>query len=96
MKHVLGKCPQCGSQVVEFAKFYGCSNWRKEDGACVFTMPKNFSGREIPAHVAVQLIRDRCTKRLTGFTSRAGNYFDAKLELQFNGRRWRLKMRFVE
>lgn len=95
MKHVLGKCPQCAGQVVEFRNFYGCTNWRKPDGACPFTLPKTFAGREIPAHVAADLIKNRCTKRLSGFVSQAGNNFEAKLELQFNGSLWRLKMQFT-
>lgn len=96
MKHVVGKCPQCGGRIIEFSRFYGCANWRPIDGACPFTMPKKFAGREIPAHIAAKLVKDRYTDRLGGFVSRAGNLFSAALELQFNGKVWRLKMRFTE
>ncbi|NOZ83942.1 MAG: hypothetical protein GXP60_03905 [Epsilonproteobacteria bacterium] len=26
---ILGKCPECGGDVVESKKAYGCSNWRE-------------------------------------------------------------------
>lgn len=94
MKHVIGRCPHCGGQVVEFSKFYGCANWKPIDGACPFTMPKRFIGREIPPHIAAELIKNRYSRPLDGFVSRAGHGFSATLELQFNGRQWRLKIRY--
>ncbi len=98
MKHVIGRCPHCGGEVVEFSKFYGCRNWRPIDGACPFTMPKVFAGREIPPYIASELIKNRSTsERLDGFISPStGRRFSARLELQSNGKRWRLKMRFKE
>lgn len=94
MKHVVGRCPQCGGEVREFSRFYGCGNWRPIDGGCPFTMPKKFIGREIPFYVAAELMKNRYSRRLGGFVSRAGHRFSASLELQFNGRQWRLKIRY--
>ena len=96
MKHRIGKCPQCDGSIVEFSKFYGCDNFRPIDGSCPFTIPKRFAGREVPPHIAAELISRRCTQKLNGFLSRKGNMFSAILELQFNGKLWRLKMRFNE
>lgn len=96
MKHVIGKCPDCGGEVIEYSKFYGCRNWRPIDGACPFTLPKKFVGREISPALAGKLLRDRYTERLGGFVSRKGFEFSASMELQTNGKKWRLQLRFTE
>ncbi len=37
-KEILGKCPVCGSDIVEGEKGYGCTNWK---GGCRFVVWKN-------------------------------------------------------
>lgn len=96
MKHVIGKCPACGGEVIEFSKFYGCGNWQPIDGGCRFTMPKIFAGRKISPHLASMLINKRYTPRLDGFVNKHGTLYCAALELQTNGRRWRLQLRFTQ
>lgn len=94
MKHVIGKCPHCGGEVVEFPRFYGCANWRKEDGKCPFTLPKKFTGRGIPSFVARELLESRESRKVSGFVSSKGEKFSASLELFWDGNKWKLKMRF--
>ena len=96
MKHVIGKCPECGGEVIEFGKFYGCKNWQPIDGGCSFTLPKKFAGRTITPHLASMLISQRYTPLLNDFVSQNGTLYSAALELQFTGKKWRLQLRFTE
>jgi len=77
----LGKCPACGGNVVEQRRSYSCANWRPAHGACRFTIWKNTAGRDLTREEASRLLRDGATDLLTGFTSRAGIPFSARLRL---------------
>lgn len=93
-KHVIGKCPHCGGRVVEFSRFYGCDRWRPVNGGCPFTMPKHFTGKDLPLYAVKQLLSEKQSGWLEGFVSKSGSEFGAYLELAYNGRKYRLKMRF--
>ena len=95
MKHVVCECPHCGGEVVEFSKFYGCRSWKNIDGACPFTLPKTFCGRGIPSYVVRELVQQRSSRELNDFQSKQGTPFSASLLLVFDGRQWKLKMRFT-
>lgn len=97
VKNIVGKCPECGGKVIEFPKFYGCANWRRIDGECKFTIPKYFTGREVPSFVATELLKNFKSRLLQGFVSKQGNKFSACLML-IKGKdgRWGLKMEFVD
>jgi DNA topoisomerase-3 len=74
----LGKCPLCGGDVVEQKKSFSCGNWR--DG-CRFVIWKTIAGKRITARLAQSLIENGQTDVLTGFKSKAGKPFDARLKL---------------
>lgn len=74
----LGPCPVCGGDVVGGAKAYGCSNWAN---GCKFVIWKTTAQKSIPPEVAVQLLETGDTELLTGFKSKSGKDFDAKLKL---------------
>jgi DNA topoisomerase-3 len=74
----IGACPTCGGDVVVGKQAYGCSNWRN---GCKFVIWKTMAQREIPLEAAQQLLRDGSTETLSGFKSKAGNEFDAKLKV---------------
>ncbi len=40
-------CPLCGGEIIEGKKGYGCSNWRPEDGNCLFVIWKEVSGKKL-------------------------------------------------
>lgn len=77
---VLGLCPECGEQVLEDSKAYGCSGWR--DG-CKFTIWKNdrflaSMKKEPTKEMVISLLSDgECL--VEGLTSKKGNVFDAFL-----------------
>lgn len=74
----LGTCPVCGGDVVVGSKAYGCSNWRN---GCKFVIWKTMAQREISEDVARQVLKDGISEPLSGFKSKAGNDFEAKLKV---------------
>jgi DNA topoisomerase-3 len=74
----LGPCPVCAGDVVVGKKAYGCSNWRN---GCRFVVWKVIAQKEITTDVVQQLLKTGVTGTMTGFTSKAGKTFDAKLKV---------------
>lgn len=81
----LGKCPVCGSDVIEGQKGFGCSNWR---GGCKFIIWKN---DKFLASLRVRITKETVVNLLEhgrvlgrGLTSKKGNKFDAILSYQKN------------
>jgi DNA topoisomerase-3 len=65
--------------VVVGKKAYGCSNWKN---GCRFVVWKTIAQKEITPEIATALLAKGATELLTGFTSKAGKPFDAKLKVQ--------------
>lgn len=74
----LGACPVCGGDVVVGPKGYGCSNWRN---GCRFVVWKVIAQKEITPDLVQQLLTTQVTGVLTGFISKAGKPFEAKLKV---------------
>ena len=87
----LGPCPVCGRDVMENRKGYSC--WSREDPGCGFVIWKGKSGKQLPAAVARELISvGRTAKQVTGFKSRNGRSFRARLALQQSEEgKWRVE-----
>jgi len=87
----LGPCPVCGNDINENRKGYSC--WSKEDPGCGFVIWKGKSGKQLPVEIARRLIKYGSTdKQVTGFKSRAGRNFRAKLALWQNEEgKWRVE-----
>ncbi|MGH2859007.1 MAG: DNA topoisomerase 3 [Solirubrobacteraceae bacterium] len=85
----LGPCPVCGREIVENRKGYSC--WSREDPGCGFVIWKSKASKNLPVSVARELIKTGRTERpVTGFRSRAGKSFRARLALmQTDDGRWR-------
>jgi DNA topoisomerase III len=99
----LGPCPICGREISENRKGYSC--WSREDPGCGFVIWKRKAGKSLPVSVAKELIESlrqsrergedpgvgRTAKPVTGFRSRAGRTFRAKLKLEQNEEgKWRV------
>jgi len=82
---VIGKCPACGGNVTEGPKAYGCAQWREADGGCKFVVWRTIAQKEIPPAVVAQLIEKGVTDLLSGFISRKGASFSARLRLSNDG-----------
>ncbi|HEU4701518.1 MAG TPA: DNA topoisomerase, partial [Conexibacter sp.] len=87
----LGPCPVCGHDIVENRKGYSC--WSRTDPGCGFVIWKAKAGKTLTAAVVRELIRTGRTERpVTGFRSRAGRSFRARLALeQTDEGRWRVE-----
>ncbi|MCF3651603.1 type IA DNA topoisomerase [Synoicihabitans lomoniglobus] len=73
-----GLCPECAGDIVEGKKAYGCSNWKN---GCGFVVWKTIAQKEITPDIVKALLANRETELLSGFTSKAGKPFDAKLKI---------------
>ncbi|AOY60634.1 DNA topoisomerase III [Desulfococcus multivorans] len=82
---VIGKCPACGGNVVEGPRAYGCDQWREADGGCNFVVWRTIAQKEILPAVAAQLLEKGETDLLSGFISRKGSSFSARLRLSTDG-----------
>jgi DNA topoisomerase-3 len=74
----LGVCPVCAGDVIVGTKAYGCSNWRN---GCKFVIWKTMAQREISETEAKQVLKLGVSDTLSGFKSKAGNDFEAKLKV---------------
>jgi DNA topoisomerase III len=88
----LGPCPRCGAEtgevIRENSRAYGCTSWKsREEAGCGFVIWKRVAGRTLTPEVARQLIEEGRTRDvLTGFRSRNGKPFRARLVLNPEGK----------
>jgi DNA topoisomerase-3 len=77
----VGKCPCCGGAVIETPKAYSCSKYRET--GCKFAIWKTIAGKKISPTIAKELLTKGATaKEVSGFKSKAGKDFSAKLALK--------------
>lgn len=75
------KCPKCGSPIIKNHFGYRCkNNIRDNQDSCPFFLGK-VAGVDIPEEQFVKLITEKKTDVITGFLSKKGLYFDARLKL---------------
>lgn len=83
MADMIATCPECGGEIIETQKGYGCSNWKEENGGCKFVIWKNFYDKKITKTMAKTLIEKGKTNKIKGWVSRkTGNVFEAALKLE--------------
>jgi DNA topoisomerase-3 len=88
----LGPCPRCGAEtgeiIKENSKAYGCTSWKsREEPGCGFVIWKRVAGRTLTPEIARQLLEEGRTKEvISGFRSRAGKPFRARLVLNEDGK----------
>ncbi len=90
---VIGKCPRCGADVIDRgakAKACSCSSnkgKRDDDGkwvqteGCGFSIWKTMAGKKLTAAQLAKLLDGGTTAKISGFKSKAGKEFSAKLRL---------------
>lgn len=82
MYKFVGKCPLCGSNVLDYPKSYGCSNWKGENG-CKLTLWKDIYGKQITEDEAQRLLGGAILGPYT-FYNKDGVEFMGKLYLKGN------------
>jgi DNA topoisomerase-3 len=76
---VVGKCPLCEKGFVyEGSKAWGCTEFKN---GCKLTIWKEIAGKEIDENIVKQLIEKEYTDWISGFTSKKGNKFEARLTI---------------
>lgn len=75
----VGKCPLCGQDVVRTKFGYGCSGYKE---GCKFSINLTICTAPISVANAKKLLKGERTPVIKGFVSKAGNKFDATLEMK--------------
>ena len=76
------KCPMCGGQIVVTSFGYGCSNYDRDnpDSSCRFNIGQ-IAGVKLKEAQVKELLTKGLTSTISGFKSKKGSKFDAKLTL---------------
>jgi DNA topoisomerase-3 len=75
----VGKCPECGNDVVEKDKVFCCVKNTKEPDTCRFVIFKTIGEKKISLKIAKQLMEKKQTEAIDGFMSKAKKTFRASL-----------------
>lgn len=73
----VGKCPECGKDVLDKPVGFGCSGYPD----CTFMIWRNLMGKELPKSVAKELLEKGETSKEMALTSKAGKKFSTRLRL---------------
>ena len=76
---VVGKCPECGNDVVRGKYGYGCSNYKN---GCKFRIGGIICKRVITPNHAKQLLTEGRTQKIEGFISKNEKPFSASLKME--------------
>ena len=74
---VVGKCPQCGGEVIKNRYSYGFRDYQN----CKFRISTQICGRWISKSNVEKLLSEGVTSNIEGFISKNGKNFNAKLKL---------------
>lgn len=74
MSHIL-VCPRCGGEITEYSKSFSCSNWKKEDGECKFSIWKSCCGAIFTIEDVEKLLGGETIKKTN--ISKAGKEYPA-------------------
>jgi len=83
-----GKCPNCGGEIIEGNRGYGCSNWREKDGACRFVIWKKIADRIITPDMLKTLLNNKKAGPYNGFKSNDNSSYCAFLKLIKENDKW--------
>jgi DNA topoisomerase-3 len=78
-KQSIGECPSCGKPLFENKKAYSC--WSPEDPGCGLAIWKTIAGKKLTKATVKQLIDTKKADSVSGFKSRSGKAFAAKLAI---------------
>ncbi len=77
------KCPKCGRNMIKGHLGYRCENYKKQEEGCSFFVGR-IAGLLLTKEDFTKLVNEKATDKISGFTSKKGNLFDAKLKLDEN------------
>jgi DNA topoisomerase-3 len=80
---VYADCPACKlGKIVEMKSSYSCTRWKEAE--CKFAIWKVIAGKAITETMVKKLMKDGKTSVIKGFKNKAGNAFNASLEINNN------------
>jgi len=79
----IGFCPICGSPIQENRSAFACVQWKE---GCPFTLWKKILGKTITRNQAQKLVVQGKSDVISGFKSKKGKFFKARLILQEGGK----------
>ena len=95
----VGKCPECGADVIETEKAFGCSRWRE---GCKFAIWKNDSlitslGKKV-SYEMVKILLEHGKVGFRGCISKKGNKFSAYFFYEKDEKtgRYRWRLEFID
>lgn len=93
---VIGKCPDCGNDIIEGKKAYGCSNWKN---GCKFSIWFNqlekLGMKKINKTTAKKLLNSEKVKTKL-HSSKTNKDFECNLALNKVGEKWEVKLDFIK
>lgn len=81
-KKAIGICPKCGGKVMLLDKVASCENNLKKAKTCDFHLFRLIAKKKIPEREMVNLLKTGHSGEISGFTSKAGKKFPAKLKIE--------------
>lgn len=72
-------CPKCNASIIKGHMGYRCANYSKEESGCKFYVGK-IAGVLLEKEQLAKLLAEKRTDKISGFTSKKGNIFDARLK----------------
>lgn len=78
MYEIIGKCPRCGGDVLNYPKSYECSKWKERDGGCKLNIWKNMYNKMISVEEAQRLLGGAVLGPFE-FTTKNGDCFRARM-----------------
>ena len=92
----LGRCPKCGTAVIDTPKRHTCINALGDKAACDFSISRHILSRPIEAAEVRQLLTDGKTELLQGFVSKRNNRkFAAHLTMNLTDKSGKLGFEFA-
>ena len=90
---VIGKCPDCGRDVIETPKAFSCSGYREKEKPCKFALWKDDKwfaslGKKITLTIAKGLLAGKVVT-VKNMESKAGKVFDSKVKMIKESDRWK-------
>lgn len=77
------KCPKCSNPIIKNRFGYHCKNYSKDEGGCSFYVGR-IAGLVLNDEQINELITNKKTQKIAGFTGKSGNAFEAALKFDEN------------
>lgn len=94
-RKAMGKCPECGSDIIEGKKAYGCSNWKSGCKFAIwFNQLEKLGMKKISPSVAKKLINNEKPK-VKLHSKKKNKDFECNIYLEKENERWNIKLEFA-